>query len=234
MDATTATLRAGSSGVMASFENEALGYAGRPVFARLTLRIQRGERIALLGKSGSGKSTLLSALYRRLTEAGQSVALVPQDHALVPQLSVFHNIYMGRLDAHGALYNAVNLIRPFARERARIAPIADELGIGAEINRPVERLSGGQRQRTAVGRAFFRGGDILLADEPVSAVDEAQARAILAAMAERFETVVVALHAVDLALAFADRVIGLHAGEVVIDAPPQALARERIDALYAG
>lgn len=223
-----------SAPVLAAFAGERLGYGERAVFEQLTLAVRQGERIALLGRSGSGKSTLISALYRRLSEAGRRVALVPQDHALVPQLSVFHNIYMGRLDRHGAVYNALNLLRPFRREREAVAPFAEELGLAPELFRPVERLSGGQRQRTAVGRAFFRGGDILLADEPVSAVDETQARRILQGMTERFPTLVLSLHAVDLALETADRIIGLKAGRVVVDAPAGALTQGELDGLYAG
>lgn len=220
--------------VLAAFEGERLAYGARTVFENLTLAVRQGERIALLGRSGAGKSTLISALYRRLADPGARVALVPQDHALVPQLSVFHNIYMGRLDRHGAAYNALNLVRPFRREREAVAPFAEELGLAPELMRPVERLSGGQRQRTAVGRAFFRGGDILLADEPVSAVDETQARRILDSMAARFSTLVLSLHAVDLALETADRIIGLRAGTVVVDAPTKALTRADLDGLYAG
>ena len=225
---------AGRPPVLAAFADERLGYGDRTVFERFSLTVRVGERIALLGRSGAGKSTLIAALYRRLSEAGARVALVPQDHALVPQLSVFHNIYMGRLDRHGAFYNAVNLVRPFRREREAVAPLAEELGLGPDLFRPVERLSGGQRQRTAVGRALFRGGDVLLADEPVSAVDEAQARRILAAMAGRFATLVLSLHAVDLARESCDRIVGLRAGAVVIDAPAAAVTRAELDGLYAG
>lgn len=234
MTARASAMRAPEAPVLAAFEDERLGYGARTVFARLSLTIREGERIALLGRSGAGKSTLISALYRRLAETGAAVALVPQDHALVPQLSVFHNIYMGRLDRHGALYNAANLVRPFRREREAVRPLADALGLASELERPVERLSGGQRQRTAVGRALFRGGEILLADEPVSAVDESQARAILSAMASRFSTLVLSLHAVDLALESCGRIVGLRAGEVVIDAPAQAVSRRELDGLYAG
>ncbi|MEP9349101.1 ATP-binding cassette domain-containing protein [Xanthobacter sp. KR7-225] len=224
---------AGSAPVLATFADARLGYGDRTVFERLSLSVRQGERVALLGRSGAGKSTLIAALYRRLSDAGARVALVPQDHALVPQLSVFHNIYMGRLDRHGAFYNAVNLVRPFRRERDAVAPLAEELGLGPDLLRPVERLSGGQRQRTAVGRAWFRGGDVLLADEPVSAVDEAQARRILAAMAGRFATLILSLHAVDLARESCDRIVGLRAGAVVIDAPAAAVTRAELDGLYA-
>lgn len=232
MSARASVVRLPEAPVLAAFEDERIGYGARTVFPRLSLQVREGERIALLGRSGAGKSTLISALYARL--AGGPVAIVPQDHALVPQLSVFHNIYMGRLDRHGALYNAANLVRPFRRELEAVRPLAGELGLAAELDRPVERLSGGQRQRTAVGRAFFRGGDILLADEPVSAVDESQARAILASMAARFSTLILSLHAVDLALESCGRIVGLQAGEVVIDAPARAVSRRELDALYAG
>ncbi|WP_217645547.1 ATP-binding cassette domain-containing protein [Oceanisphaera psychrotolerans] len=78
------------------FQQESLGYAGSPVLRELTLELRRGERVALLGESGTGKSTLL----RRLRELRPAeVAWCPQQPGLVPMLSAFHNIYMGRSNA---------------------------------------------------------------------------------------------------------------------------------------
>ncbi|MCP5156654.1 MAG: ATP-binding cassette domain-containing protein [Ectothiorhodospiraceae bacterium] len=215
------------------FRGEDLGYQGRTVLAGLELTVTAGQRIALLGRSGAGKSTLITAIYRRLVSAGTAVALVPQDHALVPQLSVFHNIYMGRLERHGALYNLVNLARPMRSEVAQVRPVAATLGLEPELFRPVERLSGGQRQRVAVGRALHRGGTVLLADEPVSAVDEAQGRTLVDVMRAHFTTLVLAVHAVELATEFADRILGLRGGRVVVDTLASRITRADLDAIYA-
>ena len=85
-----------------ALDGETIGYAGRTVLADLRFSIAAGERIALVGRSGVGKSTLLNTLYDRL--AGRA-ALIPQAASLVPQLSCFHNVYMGRLDRHSTLRN---------------------------------------------------------------------------------------------------------------------------------
>lgn len=218
--------------MLAAIDGEDLGYGAEVVLRDVRFALAPGDRVALLGRSGSGKTTLLNTIYARLVAAGQRVALVPQDHALVPQLSVYHNVYMGRLEDRGAVYNLVNLVRPFAAELALIAPILDEVGLAGEARRRVEALSGGQKQRTALARAFFRGGDILLGDEPISAVDERQGAALLARIAARFATTVLAMHDVELALAHSTRVIGVREGRLVFDAAPAELARETIDALY--
>jgi phosphonate transport system ATP-binding protein len=218
---------------LVSFHDERLGYAAHAVFSSLSLSIRSGERVALLGRSGAGKSTLIGAVHRRLATGGAKPALVPQEHALVPQLSAYHNIYMGRLERRGALYNTVNLVRPWPRDLAAIRPIAAALGLEGELMRPVERLSGGQKQRTAIGRAFWRGGEILLADEPVSAIDETQAREVLSEMAARFATVLVALHAVELARSFATRIVGLAEGRVMFDATATELSARDLASLYA-
>lgn len=213
------------------FEGETLGWPGRPVLEGLTLELRRGERLALLGRSGAGKSTLLGAIRSRL-DGAERVALVPQDHGLVPQLSVHLNAWMGRLDDHGAAYNLLNLVHPLPRERRALAPVLDEVGLGGLARRRVETLSGGQRQRTALARALWRGGAVVLGDEPVSALDPEQGARLLDLLAARFGTLVLALHDTSAALRLASRVVGLREGRVVLDAPPDRVTAEDLAALY--
>ena len=212
---------------------ETIGWKEHDVLVGVDLSIQEGETIAFLGRSGSGKSTLITHLYRRLIAAGRAVALVPQDHALVPPLSVFHNVYMGRLDKQSTFYNFANLVRPMRREVAAIRLILAEIAMEPEMFRPVERLSGGQKQRTAIARALFRGGDILLGDEPISAIDEKQSAVVLDTIRSRFSTVLLALHDVDLARDYCSRIIGLRGNRIVIDKPSGNIERGEIEALYA-
>ncbi|MBU3028726.1 ATP-binding cassette domain-containing protein [Paracoccus marinaquae] len=213
-------------------EGATLGYGEAPVLSEVNFSQQRGERVVLLGPSGAGKSTLLMAIHAQLAGASR-VALVPQDGGLVPQLSVRRNVYMGRLDDHGAARNLGALIYLRRPIRDEIDAILARLGLQDHVRRPVEALSGGQRQRTAVGRAFYRGGDIIVADEPVSAVDGVQARQIIEMIRDRFDTALLALHDVDLARAFATRIVGLRDGRIRFDGPAEAIDRRQIDALYA-
>jgi phosphonate transport system ATP-binding protein len=212
---------------------ESLGYGARVVLRGVTFTLVPGERVVLLGRSGEGKTTLLNAIYDRLIEEGQRVALVPQDHALVPPLSVVRNVLMGRLDDHGPLTNLASLLHPRRRDRAVIKEILAELGLSTEADRAVEGLSGGQKQRTALARALFRGGRVLIGDEPVSAVDSSQAVRLLTLAQERFPSSVLALHDVDLACAFATRLIGLRSGSIVFDAGPEQVTAGDVEALYA-
>jgi phosphonate transport system ATP-binding protein len=195
----------------------------------ISLGIEQGEKVALLGPSGAGKSTLLEAL--RQQQPLQS-AWCPQQSALVPMLSVFHNIYMGALQHHGALYNIVNLIRPMPEQWRAVAALAAELGIADKLRTSVDRLSGGQAQRTALGRALFSQRAVLLADEPVSSVDEQQAEALLRLALSRHHTAVIALHDRELALHCCDRIIGLKDGRIVLDAPTRNLQQQDLDSLY--
>ena len=219
--------------MLIALRDESIGYGKREVLANISLAITPGERIAFLGRSGAGKSTLLTELYLRLAAAEPVVALVPQDGALVPAFSVYHNIYMDRLDRRGAVYNLANLVHPRAVDIAAVGMVARMVGLADVLWRPVETLSGGQRQRTAIARALFRGGPVVLADEPVSAVDVTQGGEILAALGARFETVILAMHDVELAVGFAKRIVGLKNGLIVFDKSTAAVARSRILDLYA-
>jgi phosphonate transport system ATP-binding protein len=214
---------------MFALAGASLGYGGRPVLADVTLSIDAGERVAVVGPSGAGKSTLLAALYE---QQRRRAALVPQDGALVRQLSVFHNVYMGRLHRHGALYNLANLLRPLRAEVAAVAAVLEEVDLGDKLFAPVGELSGGQQQRAAVARALFHGGEVLVGDEPVSAVDGVQGRDVLAAITRACPTVLLAMHDVELALAFTTRVIGIRAGRVAFDRPTADVGRAELDILY--
>jgi phosphonate transport system ATP-binding protein len=204
-------------------------YNGRVVLRDISLTVRPGERVALVGESGSGKSTLLNLLYQ---QHQARAALVPQDPALVRTLSVFHNVYIGCLHRHKSLYNLLNLVRPRSGEVESVRPILRRLGIEDKIFTPAGELSGGQQQRTSVARALCQGRDVLLGDEPVSAVDVHQARAVLTAINEAHGTVILAMHDVDLALAFTDRVIGLKGGHIALDSPSLGLKQSDLDSLY--
>ena len=195
-------------------------YNGRAVLNEISLDIQLGEKVSLIGASGAGKSTLLGLLHRQRPE---DTALVTQDPSLVKTLSVFHNTYIGRLDQNPTWYNLANLVWPLPREVRGIGALLDSLGLADKLHTPAGELSGGQQQRTAVARALYRESDALLADEPVSSVDITQAHAVLEQIVARHETVVLAMHDVALALRYTDRVVGLRNGRVEFDRPSAGL-----------
>ena len=214
---------------MLALSDASVHYAGQHVLRNVSLRIAAGEKVALVGRSGAGKSTLLRLLYEQHPE---DVALVPQELGLVNVLSVFHNVYMGRLNRHNALYNLVNLLRPLRREVAAVLPILERLDLDEKLFEPAGQLSGGQQQRTAVARALHQDGAVLMGDEPVSAVDEHQSRRVLDAIVEGHDTVVLAMHDTELAIAYSDRIIGLDDGRITLDASSNGMRPGDLDELY--
>lgn len=200
----------------------------------ISLTIKAGEKIALLGPSGGGKTSLLNALH---SQCADNIAWCPQASGLVDSLSSYHNIYMGQLDKHNALYNLANLIKPLAKPRLAVSQLAEALDIIDQLWKPVDQLSGGQRQRVGIGRAFFRQQDTFLGDEPVSSLDPVQAQLILKMINQRHSTVVVALHNRKQALENFDRIIGIKAGKLVFDSPAKELINNKyqaglLDSLY--
>lgn len=205
------------------------GYGGRPVLESLSLTVQPGEKVALVGRSGAGKSTLLGLLHER---SGPDTALLPQEPGLVPLLSVFHNVYMGKLAAHSTWYNLANLVRPLRRELTAISDLLERLALGEKLREPVGALSGGQKQRVAVARALYQAAGTLLADEPVSALDVARADLVMKALTEAAQTAVIAMHDIELALRYCDRVVGLDDGRIVLDQASERLQVKDLLPLY--
>ncbi len=211
------------------FRDETASYAGQPVLSGISFGMAAGERIALVGESGAGKSTLLRLIYERLD---QVAALVPQELGLVQSLTVFHNVYMGRLHQRSIWRNLRNLIRPAKRDVAEVMATLEPLRLQDKVFSSVGELSGGQQQRTAVGRALFHPADILIADEPVSNVDEHQAQEVLDIIGRSKKTVVLAMHDRALAIAFADRLIGIRDGRITLDVPADGMTPSDLDDLY--
>ena len=210
-------------------EKQSIGYGAQTVLEAVVLEIYPGERVALIGPSGSGKTTLLKRLY---SQQAHQTALVAQQSGLVPALSLFHNIYMGRLQVNSLWSNLVNLIYPQPQPRKQIQALAQQLGIATQLWHSVDRLSGGQQQRTSVGRALYRDCPIFIGDEPVSSIDPVQAEEILQLIIKQHPTCIMALHDRHLALKHFDRIIGLKQGRIVLDSATAALQLNELDRIY--
>jgi phosphonate transport system ATP-binding protein len=208
-----------------------VGYSGRAVLHDIDLTINAGERVAVMGRSGAGKSTLLNLLHARLADR---VALIPQTAALVKTLSVFHNVYMGRLDRHPTWYNLRNLVWPARRDIADIERMLELVGLADKLFEQAGTLSGGQQQRASVARAFYNGRATVIGDEPVSALDRRQGAEILGTLCARHDTAILAMHDIPLALAHADRVVVMEEGRIVLDAPTRTITAVDLVPYYGG
>lgn len=204
-------------------------YNGQAALTEITLSIHKGEKIALIGQSGAGKSTLLQLLYE---QNKSDAAIVPQELGLVRSLSVFHNIFMGRLHLNSTWYNLINLIKPLKVEIDQIKPIVEKLRLEEKLFAPVRELSGGQQQRTAVGRALHKNSNLFFGDEPVSAVDEHQSHAVMQSIVDNHETVVLSMHDIKLAIEYSDRVIGLKQGRMVMDESSNGMKASDLAGIY--
>ncbi|MDP7062023.1 MAG: phosphonate ABC transporter ATP-binding protein [Planctomycetota bacterium] len=232
---------------------------GAPVLRGVDLEVGSGERVALLGPSGAGKTTLLRAIngvivprsgsvevqgtalrnldQRRLRQIRSRIGFVHQDHSLVANLRVLHNVVAGRLGRRGFWSSLRDVVRTSKTDLVEVHRILERVGIGDKLFQRTDSLSGGQQQRVALARALFQQPTILLADEPVASVDPTRSRDILDLMTELAEeegwTLVASIHDLALAREFFPRVIGLRNGEVFFDGPADALTPKMVTELYS-
>jgi phosphonate transport system ATP-binding protein len=206
-----------------------LSYGEKTVVRDLSLELIKGERLAIIGSSGAGKSTLLAHIYRQLKPRA---ALCSQSQGLVDGLSVFHNVYMGALARNSRAVNLLNLLWPQKTPRLQVQSLCEALELDCSLTTRVDRLSGGQRQRVALARACFQHRSVFIGDEPLSALDPLMAARLLEWIQQRHETLIMVLHNRALALSHFDRIIGLRAGELVLDSPSAALSLAQLDEFY--
>ncbi len=216
-----------------------------------------GDRVAIIGPSGAGKTTLLRILatsiqptegrvevLRRnpwqltgsdLRQLRTRIGVIHQAPPIPPRQRAITAVIAGRLGLWPWWKSAVSLIYP-----ADIAGPRDQLArldMADRLFDRCDRLSGGQLQRIGVARVLYQRADLLLADEPVSAMDPALADLTVSQLHSEAEsrgaTLVASLHAVDVALRWFPRVIGLKAGEVVFDLPSATVSEAVLRDLYA-
>jgi phosphonate transport system ATP-binding protein len=224
----------------------------------VTLEIQAGERVAVIGPSGAGKTTLFRLLNatlhptsgslwfeganmkslsgRGLRQLRRRIGTVYQQHNLVPQLRVIHNVLAGRLGRWSLPKALVSLVSP--QERFLALRALEQVGIPEKLYTRTAHLSGGQQQRVAIARALVQDPDVILADEPVSSVDPTLGRTIIELLLQLADThkktLVANLHAVSFALDLFPRVIGFRRGGVAFDLPPAAVSDAVMTDLYGG
>lgn len=238
--------------------NVSVDYRGVNALDRVTLSLDPGEAVALIGLSGAGKTTLLktcNALTKPTSgtvsidgrELGRisahelkyirsRIGFVHQNLSLVPNLRVIQNVVFGRLGRRSFLGGAKDMLFPSSTVIEKVYEILDSVGIAEKIYERTDRLSGGQQQRVAIARALFQNPVILLADEPVSSVDPVRAKTTISLIREICQkkglTLCVSLHNLDLATTLFPRLIGLQDGQIVFDKTSETLKRSEISEIF--
>jgi phosphonate transport system ATP-binding protein len=215
-----------------------------------------GELVGIIGRSGAGKSTLLRMINRlteptegRVSWKGEDVsrlkgsslrgwrrrcAMIFQQFNLCPRLDVITNVLVGVI-AERPLPAALVKFFP-ASDRARAILELDSLDMAHAALQRAGTLSGGQQQRVAIARAMLQRPELVLADEPVAALDPVNAEVVMDALArichERGVPVIVNLHSLEIARRYCTRVVAMAAGSIVYDGPPSGLTPAVLERVY--
>lgn len=224
----------------------------------VSLELQGRDVTAMIGSSGAGKSTFIRCINRlteptggevwldgteltglsgtELRKARRDVGMVFQEYALVERLTVMENVLSGRL---GYVSDWRAFRRRFPSEDVEHAyETLEHVGLAGYENKRADALSGGQRQRVGIARAILQRPKILLVDEPTSSLDPETSHAVMALLSQisrQYDVpVLINIHEVDLALEYADRIVGLSDGRLVFDGPPEALDAAAKARIYRG
>lgn len=242
---------------MIRFDNASVVYPGGvAAMKNLSLEIDDGEFVVIVGLSGAGKSTLIRAVNglvpltsgglevngrqvpglgrAGLRELRSEIGMIFQEFNLVDRTTVLRNVLMGRLHRVPTWRTLVGRypaadVDIAARALARVE-ILEKAYVRASD------LSGGQRQRVGIARALAQQPSIVLADEPVASLDPPTSHVVMRYLQQISRdlgiTTIVNLHFLDLATAYADRIIGLRAGELVFDGPGEACDEQVFEDIY--
>lgn len=216
---------------------------GVATLKNINLSIERGGVTALIGPNGAGKSTLLSLMSRLLPlqrgkimvddlqigrcpndVLARKLAILPQSNDTAPLLTVRELVSFGRYPYHKG--------RPDQRDREKVEEAIVALGLQPLAERRLDSLSGGQRQRAQVAMTFAQDTDYVLLDEPLNNLDIAASRSLMAVLQElagnHDRTIVIVLHDINYAAAYADRIVAMKDGQIVASGSPDEVLTETL------
>ena len=242
---------------MIEFKNVYKTYPnGFTALKNINLQIQQGEFVAIIGLSGAGKSTILRCINRMhdvtqgqlivddvdvstlkgaaLRKFRRKVGMIFQSFNLVSRSTVLKNVLTA--DVPEMPFWRV-LLGIFTKEqKMRALESLDKVGILSKAYTRCDQLSGGQQQRVALARTLNQNPSIILADEPVASLDPITAKQVMSDFVrinkEYNISILLNIHHVELALEYADRVIGIRAGKIVYDGPSKQVDQAVLDAIY--
>ena len=224
----------------------------------VNLKIQQGEFVGIIGLSGAGKSTLIRTINRMiditdgqlivddtdvsklsgasLRKFRRKIGMIFQSFNLVTRTTAIKNVLTSNVPDMPFFKVLFGL---FSKEqKLKALDALDKVGILDKAYTRCDQLSGGQQQRVALARTLNQNPTIILADEPVAALDPVTAHQVMSDF-KRINTemnisTLINIHHVDLALSYADRIIGIRAGEIVYDGPTSKVTQEVLDSIYNG
>jgi phosphonate transport system ATP-binding protein len=222
----------------------------------VSLSIEAGQFVGVIGRSGAGKSTLLRLINRLIDPSAGSIsfegvevtalkgralrdwrrscAMIFQQFNLVDRLDVLTNVLIGRLAEHGFLSSMT--MRFSDAERTMAIEALDRLDLVPQALQRAGTLSGGQQQRVAIAKALVQNPRIMLADEPIASLDPANATLVMdglrAINKDHGITVLVNLHTLDTARAYCDRIIAMRQGRVFFDGSAAQLTDDVVRDIY--
>lgn len=236
-------------------------FGATQVLKDISFTLEEGQAISIIGSSGSGKTTLLRCLNflekpdsGTISVRGETLfdaddlktqqesqirqkrlhfGLVFQNFNLFPQYTALQNVTLARellAKEHGGESRE-------AIEKAGLE-LLDQMGLADRAGHYPHQLSGGQQQRVALARTLAQNPKIILADEPVAALDPVTAKQVMSDFKkinqEMNITILINIHHVELALAYADRIIGIRAGKIVYDGPSADVTEDVLNMIYEG
>ncbi|SEP83125.1 phosphonate ABC transporter ATP-binding protein [Piscibacillus halophilus] len=242
---------------MITFNNLSLVYPnGTPGLKNVNLTINEGEFVVIVGLSGAGKSTFIRSINRMVTPtegelwvedenvlelSGKSlrtlrtkVGMIFQNYNLVNRSSVFKNTISGRLGHTGTFRSIFNLYPK--EDKIKAYENLKRVNIENYIYQRADQLSGGQQQRVSIARVLTQDPKVILADEPVASLDPPTSHQVMQYLRrinkEDNITTIVNLHFIDMAMEYADRIIGMRDGEVVFDGPASDVSEKTFEQIY--